>query len=336
MASRLSYAMEVSNLYETEVHLDSESKQDREIATQQALKIILTRILAGENILKDNIVKTVLANSTYFISEFQYSLGESTSSSSRLMRVLFDEKLLIDTLRLSNTGLWNEIRPTTLVWLVVDEQNKQRFFEPDWMPEVDLALTKATKEKKLPVLYPIQDLNEKQNMSISDVLSAYSNHLLKVSTRYDVVSTLAGKMINKGTCWKAEWTHYFDGKITQWSSPCGLINNVASNGFQGVYDNLSGYYAVTPPSKNVDSVLLKVGNIKTNLDREKVTNYFESLPMVKTVTWISEELGYGVYRLFYQGKRSALNKNLAKDHLLNLEEHSKLNAKEVKYKLISG
>ncbi len=334
MVSRLSYAMEVDNLYETEVHLESESKQDREIATQQALKIILTRILAGENILNDNIVKTVLANSTYFVREFQYSLGGS--SSSRLMRVLFDEKLLIDTLRLSNAGLWNEIRPTTLVWLVIDEQNKQRFFEPDWMPEVDLALAKATKEKKLPVLYPIQDLNEKQNMSISDVLSAYSDHLMKVSTRYDVVSTLAGKMINKGTCWKAEWTHYFDGKITQWSSPCGLINNVASNGFQGVYDNLSSYYAVTPPSKDVDSVLLKVGNIKTNLDREKVTNYFESLPMVKTVTWVSEELGYGVYRLFYQGKRSTLNKNLAKDHLLNLEEHSKLNAKEVKYTLISG
>lgn len=334
MVSRLSYAMEVDNLYETEVHLESESKQDREIATQQALKIILTRILAGENILNDNIVKTVLANSTYFVREFQYSLGGS--SSSRLMRVLFDEKLLIDTLRLSNAGLWNEIRPTTLVWLVIDKQNKQRFFEPDWMPEVDLALAKATKEKKLPVLYPIQDLNEKQNMSISDVLSAYSDHLMKVSTRYDVVSTLAGKMINKGTCWKAEWTHYFDGKITQWSSPCGLINNVASNGFQGVYDNLSSYYAVTPPSKDVDSVLLKVGNIKTNLDREKVTNYFESLPMVKTVTWVSEELGYGVYRLFYQGKRSTLNKNLAKDHLLNLEEHSKLNAKEVKYTLISG
>ncbi len=336
MVSKLSYSIEVDNLYETEVHLESESKQDREIATQQALKIILTRILAGENILNDNIVKTILANSTYFVREFQYSLGEPTPNSSRLMRVLFDEKLLIDTLRLSNTGLWNEIRPTTLVWLVVDEQNKQRFFDPYWMPEVDRALTKATKAKKLPVLYPIQDLDEKQKISISDILSAYSDHLLKVSTRYDVVSTLAGKMIDKGTCWKAEWTHYFDGKITQWSSPCGLINKIASNGFQGVYDNLSRYYAVTPPSKKVDSVLLKVGNIKTNLDREKVTNYFETLPMVKTVTRVGEELGYDVYRLFYQGKRSALNKNLAKDHLLNLEEHSKLNAKEVKYKLISG
>lgn len=328
--------MEVENLYEAEVLLKSKSQQDKQAATQQALKTILTRILAGENILKDNIVKTVLANANYFVREFQYSLGEPTPNSNRLMRVLFDEKLLIDTLRISNAGLWNEIRPRTLVWLVVEEQNQQRFFEPDLMPEVDLALAKAAKEKKLPVLYPIQDLNEKRKISTSDVLSAYSEHLLEVSTRYEVVSTLAGKMMDKGTCWKAEWAHYFDGKIVQWSSPCGLISEVASNGFQGVYDILSSYYAVTPPSKDVDSVLLKVGNIKTNLDREKVTNYFESLPMIKTVTWISEESGYEVYRLFYQGKRSALNRNLAKDHLLNLEEHSKMNAKEVKYKLISG
>ena len=335
MISQISYAEEVKRLYETEVLVKSEHEQDRIIATEKALQILLTRILVGKDILQNKIVENVLANATYYVSEYQYSLGSTGSNNSRLMRVLFDEKLLIDTFRTENIGLWNEIRPRTLLWLVIENHGKQQFFDSNLMPEIDLALNKASNKKKLPILFPIQDLNENRKLSISDVLSAYSDHLLESSARYDVVSTLAGKIVNKGGCWEAEWTLYFDSKIKQWSSRCEAVNDITLNGFQGVYDRLSEYYAVTPETAEVSSILLKIGGINDTIKKVNVTSYLESLPMIKTVTWLNKELGYEVCRIFFQGSRIAFNNHLKKDYFLRVEDYSKQHEAEVAYKLIT-
>jgi hypothetical protein len=241
-------AVEVKYLYEVEVLSHSKNLKDKKIAIRQGLKIVLSRILAGEKVLQNRTVKKMLRNPMRYVSESQFSLGGNTGKNkgARLLRVLFNEKLLIKVLRAGGNGLWNEIRPRTLVWLVVEQNGRQHFFDAGLMPELDLALSNASKQKKIPVIYPIQDLDEKLSLSMDDVLSAYSGKLLEVSSRYDVVSTLAGKIINKGSCWQAEWTHYFDNKIKQWRSPCGTVSEIAKQQFKGLYDGLSNYYAAKP------------------------------------------------------------------------------------------
>ena len=338
-ASQTAYAVEINRLYETEVIADSEQEHDRVTATRKALTIVLTRVLAGDNILQDDTVKTVLANAPHYVREFQYSLiatDAQKNNDARLMRVQFDEMMLIDVLRPGKLGYWNETRSKTLVWLIVEKDGKQQFFDPGLMPDIDAAMDKASRQKSIPVLYPMQDLKEKRTLSISDVLSAYSEHLLEVSLRYDVVSTLAGKMVKVGTCWKAEWTFYFDAKIEQWRSPCSSINKVAMNGFQGVYDRLSKYYAVKPNIKNIRSVVFKISNITNIKALQKLTDYLESLPMIKTVTWVTTESGYNVYRIFYQGTRQALINILADSPVLRAEDFSIKETKEVKYKFVSN
>jgi len=334
--SQTLYAIEVERLYQAEVIANSENEQDKNIAIKQALSIVLSRILVGDNALNNQTVKSVLSNAIHYVNEFQYSLiTNDKNDNARLMRVVFDEKLLIDVFRQSELGFWNEIRSRTLVWLIVEKDGEQQFFDATLMPEVDAAMNKAARQKALPILYPIQDLSEQRILTISDVLSAYSDHLLDVSQRYDVTSTLAGKIVYKDNCWQAEWTLYFDERIEQWKSQCGLINEVALNGFQGVYENLSTYYAVKPSSKIINSVVLKVSNIKGKLELAKVINYLDSLSMVKTVTRVLDEPGYTIYRIFYQGARSALSRVLAKDHVIRAEDYTKQNADIVKYKLMA-
>ena len=338
-ASQISYAVEINRLYETEVIANSEQEHDRVAAIKQALTIVLTRVLAGNNILQDETVKAVLANATHYVSEFQYSLiatDEQKDNTARLMRVQFDEMMLVDVLRPGKLGYWNETRSRTLVWLVVEKESEQQFFDAGLMPDIEAAMDKASRQKALPILYPIQDLREKRTLSISDVLSAYSEHLLAVSLRYDVVSTLAGKMIKAGTCWKAEWTFYFDEKIEQWRSSCRSINNIALSGLQGVYDRLSKYYAVKPNIKEINSIVFKVSNIKSINALQKVTDYLESLPMIKTVTWVTTESGYNVYRIFYQGTRQTLNNSLADSNILRAEYIPLKDNKEVKYTFLSN
>lgn len=330
------HAVQVERLYEAEVIAQSGSSEDRDLAIKQALQRVLLRILAGDNILQDDMVKAVLANASDYVSEYQYSLAEAEHQNARLLRVLFNEPLLINTFRPTTKGLWNEIRPRTLVWLVVEDQNGAHFFDPDKMPEVDWALKKASRQKKIPVLMPMQDLTEKRVLSISDVLSAYSEHLLEVSVRYEVVSTLAGKIVKHGKCWKAEWTLYFDAKIQQWRSPCSSVADVTLSGLQGVYNRLSKVYAAKPESTSIDSIILKVSGIKRLKEVGQVRDYLEKLPMIKTATWLATEGNYNQYRIFYQGETSDLNNMLSVGRVLKSEGGSKQNSKEITYQFLNN
>lgn len=329
------YAVEVDRLFEAEVFVNSEREQDRVTAIEQALQRVLTRILAGDSILQDTTVSNVLANATDYVSEYQYSLAKTEHKDTRLMRVLFDEQLLVDTLRPGKKGVWNEVRPRTLVWLVVEENGVKHFFDSSEMPNVEQALIKSSRHKKIPILFPIQDLTEKQGLSTNDVLSVYSDHLLEVSTRYEVVSTLAGKLVRNNKCWKAEWTLYFNAKIKQWSSLCSSVDNVTLSGFQGVYNQLSRYYAAKPENKELASVVMKISGIKQVSELMLVTDYLEALPMIKTATWIVSSKGLNIYRVFYQGTQDALQNVVNVGRILRGEGFSKERSGELKYQFLN-
>ncbi len=337
------YAVEVERLYETEVIAKSEQEVDRNVAIKQAMQRVLLRILAGNNVLQDETVNGVLTNATQYVSEYQYSLAETGYQESRLMRVLFNEELLVSTLRAGKIGLWNEIRPRTLVWLVVEDHGVKQFFDADEMPRIEWALNKAAKQKKIPVMFPIQDLSEKRTLSIADVLSVYSEHLLEVSVRYEVVSTLAGKIVKQGDCWKAEWTLYFDAKIDQWRGSCSSIDKATLSGFQGVYNRLSAYYAAKPEAKlkqlslnQNNSIKMKVSGIKRSSEITQVREYLESLSMIKIVRWVAAKGSNNIYRIFYQGSREDLHDMLVAGRILREEVYSKHNVDEVQYQFLSN
>lgn len=326
------YAVEVKDLYEVEVVAKSEQEQDKVAAIKQAMRRVLMRTLAGPNIFQDKLVGSVLENAVDYVSEYQFSLAETANSKdARLMRVLFNEEKLINTLRPGSKWLWNEVRPRTLLWIVVEENDGLSFFDPDLMPEIERVLKKASKQTKIPILLPMQDLTEKRIVSIGDVLSAYSEHLLEVSVRYEVVSTLAGKIVKEDDCWKAEWTLYFDGKIEQWRSPCSSVDNVTLTGLQGVYERLSTFYAAKQEVKSVEMLNFKVSGIKLMSEVMAVTHYLEALPMIKTATWLKAESGYNIYRVFYQGQRKNLTSQIGKGHVLRAESSLNQGDGEVKY-----
>ena len=242
-------AIEVKGLYEIELIANSQSASDREQAIKQALYSVLSRVLVAEDISTLPAVQQLLRAAPHYVKQFQYSLiaaNEYSDSDARLMRVEFDEDQLLEMLRKSQVGIWSEIRPQTLVWLVVDEDGRRQFFNPDTMPDIENALSLASKIKGIPVIFPMLDLQEQQRISVSEVLSADSRNLLAVSARYDVPAIMAGRVVKKDQCWQGEWAFYFDNKIKQWNSDCLPLKGAMMEGMKGAYQVLSSYYGVKP------------------------------------------------------------------------------------------
>ncbi len=330
-------AVEVKGLYEIEVLADSRSNEDRDKAIREALTIVLGRVLAAEGAMQMPVVKNAITGASHYVRQFQYAMSArrgQVDERSRLMRVLFDEPQLLNLLRNSNVGVWSEIRPETLMWLVVEQQGKRQFYHADNMPEMENAITRASKMKGLPIIFPLLDLEDQRKISVSEVLSADSTQLLTVSKRYDVVSVMAGRVVKTGKCWQAEWALHFDDKITQWNTDCGSLDQVVLTGMQGVYDVLSVYYGVKPEVNESGTTVLRIKGIKNMTDMIKVENYLRSLTMIKSVNWVSVNDGYNVYEIGYQGNEILLGETLTASGLLTPEPGSEYNPLDLKYQIV--
>ncbi|MBS3954254.1 MAG: DUF2066 domain-containing protein [Methylomicrobium sp.] len=306
LASQSAVAAEVKGLFETEVMAKSQTQDDKNAAIKAALTVVLQRVLAGNDILTDPVVQKLLDSAPVYVKQFQYAMIDSRNeaqSDKRPVRVLFNEELLLDLLKSSKLSIWSEIRPETLVWLVVEEEGQRQFFKPDTMPMVSQSLNKAARLAGIPIIFPLMDLAEKTQITVGDVLSAYPTQLMTISARYDVVSILAGRLVNKQGCWQAEWALYFDDNVAQWMGGCGTLDEALRGGMDGTYSNLSKYYSVKPGVVNLTTVNVSVMGVQGADDMNRVNRYLTSLPMVKSANWLGVKAGLTTYAVTFEGDR---------------------------------
>ncbi|PKM11758.1 MAG: DUF2066 domain-containing protein [Gammaproteobacteria bacterium HGW-Gammaproteobacteria-3] len=243
------FAVDVHGLFEAEVISFSQQPEDHRAAIHDALMIVLNRILVGDNIEQDPAVQKALAYAASLVRHEQYSRVENkydTNTLARNLRVVFDDAALLDLLQHSRLPLWNEIRPNTLVWLVVESFGDRRFFKPKAMPGLDHLVQKAARRQGLPLLFPRLDKQELKRISIDQVLTQDSVPLLKLSSRYGAPAILVGRLVNRQWCWQSQWTLYFDQDIQQWTGPCNSRYEALLLGVHGAYEQLAAFYSVKP------------------------------------------------------------------------------------------
>ncbi len=335
--AEISLAVEVQGLFEAEVITQSQSPKDRNKAIKDALGIVLGKIMAGENIFDDPVVNMALEDAPRYTTRYRYSLIPSNSdeNSARLMRVEFDQNALLELVRSSKLGIWNEIRDETLIWLVVEKNGKKQIFNEELMPDIANALSKAAKRKGLPLLFPLMDLEESQKITIPDILGAYSDKLLEVSRRYATPSILVGRVKKYKKCWKSEWALYFNKDIKQWNSECVTLDEAVLSGMEGTYDELSKFYAVKPDTLEIDTVILKVSGVKNMTDMSKITDYLNSLPMTESVNWLKVKSGINYYKVKTSGSRRAFIDAVGLGRILDpLDPEDLQEQNELKYRLL--
>ncbi|MFA5984619.1 MAG: DUF2066 domain-containing protein [Methylococcaceae bacterium] len=315
------FSVEVNGLYETDVIANSLSPVDREDAVKRAFAVVLKRLVASGQVLQNPVLKSALMQPAPYVKQFQYALQEEslaeTDAEARNLRVLFDEQAVLNLMKASQSRIWPDSRPETLVWLVVEDNGQRGFFRAETMPEVNAFIHQAAKQLGLPLLFPLLDLEEQQMVSINDVLSAYPQNLLTISQRYDVVSMLAGRLAKSKTCWKTDWAFYFNNAVVQWSSPCSSLEDAVLLGLQGVYQQLSQYYAVLPNSFEADSLTLKIAGVKGDEEQSRLTHYLKTMQHVKSVAWLGHDAGFDLYKVILEGKRQDFEELLGIGRVLN-------------------
>lgn len=228
-------AVEVTTLYTAQVVLDEEQDDPREAAHEAALAEVLLRV-SGSTVSNDReMIELLFPNPSIYV--VQYRPGSDGT-----LWVSFDGEAIERALRDANQPVWGSDRPLTLVWLAVDwgqgvreiiaaddpERSRDQARSIDRNRLLRQRVLDVAERRGLPVVFPLLDTEDLQNVSFSDICGGFDDQMLEASRRYDVSSVLAG-CVRPLTSQRNRWSYYFGGEERTYNGEPELVVSLVAD-----------------------------------------------------------------------------------------------------------
>ena len=202
-------AANVDWLYDVDVPVADQSVGVRATASKQALLIVLKRLSGLSTVPQNAAVTLALESPQRYYVEYRYreEAGPTpTATKVLLLSLRFAQpamqRLIVD----ANLPLWSSNRPTTVAWIVVTEgADRTVLGASDTHPLLD-ALRTRSRERGLPLVVPLMDLDEQVEVTDAVVWGALSGVLETASARYAPEQILVGRISHgAANSWVGEW-----------------------------------------------------------------------------------------------------------------------------------
>ncbi|HUL10748.1 MAG TPA: DUF2066 domain-containing protein [Methylococcaceae bacterium] len=306
-------AAEIRTLYQAEVTATGNDETARDQDIRRALQLVLGRVISPAA-LASRASGAILEKAVNYVLSYEYAskpAAENASVKTEVMRVNFDQMRLTEALRQKGVNVWAEQRPTILVWLGVGDDQRQEWFMPEMMPEIDRELRQAAEQEGLPIALPLLDLTDQQSLSVEDLGSGADERIRAASARYEAAGVLAGRLSRSTeNGWDVLWRFYRpDAAPANWQGRFNSLAEAMQAGFAGAYGKLAEHYI--PKTLSETRVELRVTGITSLADVSTVASYLSSLSLIRTVEWLRIEPTQAVFRLFVRGDRTALEQAFA-------------------------
>ena len=309
-------AVEMDSLYTVEVAVDPGDADAQNTAFQAALAEVLVRVSGTTAIVESEQLATLFPNPGRYVS--QYRPGPANT-----LVISLDGPAIETVLRQSGTAIWGNDRPLTLIWIAIDWGQGEREIvaadEQDRIPDdarfIDRnrLLRERIQEiagyRGIPVLFPLLDTEDLENISFSDIWGGFDDLLLQASMRYDADSVLVGR-IRPESAQEDRWTWYHAGGRAGWYGEAERIVHLMT-------DSLAAHYALTG-REPIDTIRLTIAGINSVGAYGQVQRLMENLRGVEEVRIEAVEGDRIVYDVQVQGGLERLQRALELSNLLEL------------------
>ena len=237
-------AVEVATLYTAQVALDEEQNDPRQAAYKAALAEVLLRVSGTQLSADPEMIELLFPSPASDVVQFRP--GEEDT-----LWVSFDGEAIEQVLRQSGQTVWGSDRPVTLVWLAVDWGQGDReiiaagdpFESRDSGRSIDRnrllrqRVLDMAERRGLPVLFPLLDTEDQQNVTFSDIWGGFDEQLLIASARYEADSVLVGR-VRADSSQRNRWNYYFANEERTWNGEPELVLGL-------VADQLADEFAIS-------------------------------------------------------------------------------------------
>ena len=187
-------AVEVNDLYQATVTINSRNNTDRAIALKEALAAVMVKVGGNKSVLDNLIIKNALNDYRIYLNQYRYHLDTTptikpiidnqTQDKKLLLLANFDEDKINQLFQQANLAIWGSLRPQVLLWLVNEDGLIRTIMSNSPDSPLPLMVNDFSTQRGLPIIMPLMDLTDASQITLSDIWGRFEQPVRKASGRY--------------------------------------------------------------------------------------------------------------------------------------------------------
>jgi len=318
----LALADEVPQLYEATIPVLSQDKDSRTDAIRTAFTQVLVRVSGRSDIgdaAKYPAIAQATQSATRYAQQFRYTkmtTADTSADSGLAVWVRFDETAIGKLLRANNLPVWGATRPSTLIWLAIDNRGTRELLGADSHNSITTIVEDRAKLRGLPLRIPLLDLTDRTSLNTSDVWGNFQSTILQASQRYQTEAVLVGRVYQSASDnWTGSWSLYVESGREDWRVNGPSLADVLNAGIDRTAESLALRYGQVDQA-DTSTVLVEVKSITGLADYNRVVKYLQSISHVKDVQPVELRAQSAIFQLTIPGGRLAVARAVALGRVL--------------------
>lgn len=276
-------AMALPPLYEAEAEVPDQGAGARTEGMREALTAVLVKVSGSSHIAEEAALADALQQPARYVQQYSYRREDKEGGGRLLLHVRFDPRGVDALLRQSGLSAWGDARPSTLIWLGVEDGGRRVLVGNNDRGLVRDIIEREAARRALPVKLPALDQTDQARVRPADVWGEFLETIKGASQRYSPNAILVGRIYPVSAArWEARWVLEYRGETSRWQSSSAEVAPLIAEGVDRVTDYLVSHIAQSFVSGS-DEVLMRVEGVRNLREYRRVINYLRSTQGVKQV-----------------------------------------------------
>ena len=281
-------AADSDTLYTARVKVADPGAATRAEALRQALGLVLLKVTGDRDVAGRAAASAAFRSPERFVQQYRYvsspPAGEDAAPE-LWFEVQFDDEALQSTLRGAGLPLWGQERPSVLVWLAVADSGQRYLLAADSGDPIAEALEDAARQRGLPLIVPLQDLQDQARIRFADVWGGFQQQIVAASRRYPAAAVLSGRLEkHAGNLWFGHWTLDFGAKQSGWETDGRTPAEAVSLAIDEVANRMATQLAIRSTTGSSARLHVTVEGISSLGDYARASRYLTSLTAVRELS----------------------------------------------------
>ncbi|WP_051348154.1 DUF2066 domain-containing protein [Candidatus Photodesmus anomalopis] len=310
------HAVTKVNLYYTEIiaKKNQESLDEHRII---GMKEVIVRSSGDKKVLDNEIIQNAINNKA---SQYLTHISYSKKNKHQSIQMYFSGEHIRSLFRQAKIPFWQENRENLLLWLV---EKSDHTYKISWESSETLLSTSIknnAKKRGLPLIFPIGDFKDINNITVSDLWGGILKPLSVASQRYQTDTVLVVINNNKNNL---NWILY-DQKASSISNSNTKIpitgKNSGAFAYKEMIDQLSNYYAnknsLTLTNKLSETIKIRFTKMKNPSDIFQIEQQLKNLNSVAFVDILEIQGASAIFNIHLLSSKENFEKELSNIELI--------------------
>jgi len=319
-----SFAAELVDLYQSQRPVVNQLEQERQRVAPDILTQVLLKVVGDRSVLNAADLSPIMSDVDSLIQQTQYQrlnvITDDLTQPDKLALVLrFDELAVNKALIKMNLPLWSKSRPDVLIWLAIDNGSTRRILSADDNMIYTEILNQVSAKRGLPLLLPIMDLQDQNQIAVADLWAGFADPIEKASQRYAAKIILTARVTETDQVVKVRWQSIINGDNVQWQTK-GSVTSALKSGIEELTDRLARRFTqVVMTNPELTASALEISNVRDYGDYARIIDYLSRLQYVSNIEAMAFEQDKLTLRVFIKGDKTVFNSTVAIEQVIQAD-----------------